>query len=298
MVKKKREASALAKLVDDVAVKRGHHEVALKGVWLTKEFEPSARHPVVYQPSIVVVAQGKKRGYLGDRVYHYNANNYLVLSVPLPFECEFEASADEPLLVVSIEVNPSIVTELLFEADELFPASDSPPLGIYSTPLDTELHEAVMRLLRCLRNSRDTRVLGPQFVREIIYRVLCGEQGEALRALANRNDSFVRIARVVQHIHTNYHEPLTVERLAKQAGMSTSMFHLNFKSVTASSPLQYLKSIRLHRARNMMALEGCNANIASSRVGYESASQFSREFRRMFGAAPKEESKRARARFR
>jgi AraC-like DNA-binding protein len=148
---------------------------------------------------------------------------------------------------------------------------------------------AVIRLLECLKSPLDSRVLGRQIVREILYRVLLREQGGALRALASRDDHFARIARVLKHIHTEYARPLGVEELARKAGMSVAAFHHHFKLVTASSPLQYIKRIRLDQARRLMAHGGYNAGAAARAVGYESPSQFSREYRRMFGAPPRED---------
>ena len=138
-------------------------------------------------------------------------------------------------------------------------------------------------------------MLGRQTVREILYRVLCGEQGNSLRALASRDDHFARIARVLKHIHTDFANPLGAEDLARKAGMSVSAFHHNFKLVTGSSPLQYLKRIRLDHARRLMAHNGCNAGTAARAVGYESSSQFSREFKRLFGMTPVEEAEHTRA---
>ena len=142
----------------------------------------------------------------------------------------------------------------------------------------------------------DSRLLGRQMVREVVYRVLMGEQGGALHALASRDDHFTRIARVLRRIHADYARPLGAEEMARMAGMSASAFHQHFKLVTTCSPLQYLKRIRLDRARTLMTLDGYNAGEAAHAVGYESASQFGREFKRLFGMTPVEDAERARAR--
>jgi AraC-like DNA-binding protein len=138
-------------------------------------------------------------------------------------------------------------------------------------------------------------MLGRQIVREIVYRVLCGEQGDALRALANRNDHFTQIARVLRRIHADYAQPLSTNALARLAGMSVSVFHQNFKRVTDTSPIQYIKQVRLHRARALMAYDGYNAGTAASEVGYESQSQFGRAFKRLFGATPAQDAASLRA---
>lgn len=243
-----------------------------------------------YEPSILILAQGQKRVFLGEEAYTYDAFNYLVLSVPLPLECETTASPEEPLLGLFIGVDPSSVGELLLEMDDIRHLPESLPRGIYSSPLTGELADATIRLLETLSSPRDGRILGPMVVREILYRVLSGEQGGALQALAYRNGRFFQIARVLKKIHGSFDGDLEVKTLASDAGMSISTFHANFKAVTNSSPLQYIKSVRLHKARSLMAQEGLNANTAAIRVGYESPSQFSREFKRFFGTTPAKDS--------
>jgi len=286
----------LARLLDDVAVQEGIHQTLIEGVRVARHSEPQPRTPVIYEPMIVVIGQGCKRGYLGDEVYIYDPFNYLVLSVPLPVECEWEASPEEPLLLVTISVEPTTLGEILLEMDEhLLPVN--PMLrGISTAPLSEELSGAVIRLLECLKCPLDSRMLGRQTVREIVYRVLCSEQGGSLRALASRDEHFTRIARVLKDIHTDCAKPFSVEGMAKRAGMSVAAFHQSFKIVTASSPLQYLKRIRLDRAKRLMAHDGYNASTAARAVGYESPSQFSREFKRLFGVTPVEEAGQTRAR--
>jgi AraC-like DNA-binding protein len=285
-------------LLRSLAIRDGNHPTSLEGVRLMRVSHPIPRMPVLYEPGIVIVGQGRKRGFLGDLVYTYDAHNYLVLSVPLPFECETEASPEEPMLAVSIRVDLGVLAELLMKMDG---PRDAPapamPSGIYATQLDARLSEAAVRLLECLSDPADMRILGPQIIREITYRVLCGEQGGALRAAAALHSRFGQVNRALQRIHAEYHRDLNVEDLAGTAGMSPSAFHQNFKSVTSTSPLQYLKTIRLHKARMLMVYEGLRAGVAAERVGYESASQFSREFKRLFGMSPIEETEAIRRMF-
>jgi AraC-like DNA-binding protein len=285
----------MTSLLGALATCDGIHPTPIDGVQLMRASQPIPRSQVLYEPGIVIVGQGRKRGYLGDRVFTYDAHNYLVLSVPLPFECETEASPEGPMLAVSIRVDLAVLGELLMKMDGAHGGSTpAMPQGIYSTKLDIKLSEAAVRLLECLANPDETKILGPQVVREITYRVLCGEQGGALRAAAALHSRFGQVNRTVQRIHTEYARDLTVEELAETAGMSASAFHQNFKAVTSTSPLQYLKSIRLHKARMLMVHEGLRAGIAAERVGYESSSQFSREFKRLFGSSPIEETVRVR----
>ena len=282
-------------LLGALAVREGIHPTALDGVTLMRVSQPMPRMPVLYEPGIVIVGQGRKRGYLGDQVYTYDAHNYLVLSVPLPFECETEASPERPMLAVSIRVDLAVLAELLMKMDGAHRAAAAAiPEGIYSTRLDARLTETTVRLLECLTDAAEAKILGPQTVRELTYRVLCGEQGGALRAAAALHSRFGQVNRALQRIHAEYARNLSVEELAEAAGMSPSAFHQNFKAVTSTSPLQYLKTIRLHKARMLMVYEGLRAGIAAERVGYESSSQFSREFKRLFGTSTIEEIERAR----
>ncbi|MDR3618281.1 MAG: AraC family transcriptional regulator [Paludisphaera borealis] len=286
----------LASLLGEVAAHEGVHRTLVEGVEVARISKPAPRAPVVYQPKILIVGQGRKRAYLGDEVYRYDAYNYLVLSVPIPAECETEASPEEPLLLLAINVEPTMLGEMMLEMDEPPSPIGPTPRGISSTPMTEELGGTICRLLECLKSPLDCRMLGRQTVREVVYRVLQGEQGGALRALASRDEHLSRVARVLRFVHAEYAKPLSVEEMARQAGMSVAAFHHYFKLVTASSPLQYLKRIRLDQARRLMAHDGYNASTAARAVGYESASQFSREFKRLFGVTPVEEAVQTRAR--
>jgi AraC-like DNA-binding protein len=282
-------------LLSSLARREGVHSTALDGVSFMRASTSIPRMPVLYEPGIVIVGQGRKRGYLGGQVYTYDEHNYLVLSVPLPFECETEASPEKPLLAVSIRVNLAMLAELMMKMDSaLAPVSPPTPQGIYSTKLDAPLSEATVRLLECLDDPVEAGILAPQIVREITYRVLRGQQGGALRAAAALHSRFGQVNRAMQRIHAEYARNLSVEELAEAAAMSPSAFHQNFKAVTSTSPMQYLKTIRLHKARMLMIYEGLRAGTAAEQVGYESSSQFSREFKRLFGRSPIEETAQVR----
>jgi AraC-like DNA-binding protein len=276
----------LARLLGDLTQQEGFTPSLLPGVKFMRSNSPIIRSKVSYDPSIVIVAQGRKRGFLGDHVYIYDANQYLVLSVPLPFECETLASPEGPLLGISIGVSPTEVAELMMEMQRSHPIPMGKPEAIRSTPLDDRLYDAVVRLVEALGNPDEARILGPQCVREILYRVLCGEEGGTLRALAAPHTHFGQISRALHRIHSDYATPIDMTTLASEAGMSLSTFHSHFKAVTSSPPLQYLKTIRLHKARLLMVNQGETASSACRLVGYESASQFNREFKRFFGDTP------------
>lgn len=254
----------------------------------TNHFTPLT--PVLYEPSIVVVAQGRKTGHIGERVYRYDPDNYLVLTVPLPFECEIEATPDKPMLGVSIRADFSVLAELMMSMEATPQPSAPMPRGIYATPLDDALGGAVVRLLEHLTRPESARILGPQAVREITYRVLCGTQGDTLRAALATQGQFHRIHLALRRIHAEYAQPLEVSALAGEAHMSLSVFHRRFKGITSAAPLQYLKTVRLHKAHLLMAQDGVQVGEAAQQVGYESVSQFSREFKRLFGKSPSAEA--------
>ncbi|MBV8627089.1 MAG: AraC family transcriptional regulator [Paraburkholderia sp.] len=287
----------MVELLGTLAPAEGYTRACLEGVGFMRANRPIPRMPVMYEPCIVIVAQGRKRGYLGDEVFVYDAQQFLVLSVPLPFESETEASEEEPLLAIKIRVDLTTVAELLMALNDTRGTTRSEPKGIYSTALDQPLSDAVLRLLEALVSPLDASILGPSIVREIFYRVLKSEQGDALRAALTHQHHFGRIAKALRLIHADYRGDLDVDTLAREAGMSLAVFHAQFKLVTSTSPMQYVKATRLHHARLMMVQDGLSAGAAAARVGYESASQFSREFKRMFGSSPVEEVKRVRTSF-
>jgi AraC-like DNA-binding protein len=292
------ERRRMVELLLALTTGEGMRQSLLEGVKLIRADRCYERTPVLYDPSIVIVASGRKKGFVGEKCIIYDPNNYLVLTVPLPFECETEAVGDDPMLGISIRIDMGTLSELALKIDVRRRQSSADDLrSICATPLDYEMMEAAIRLLRCLRSPADAKVLGPSIVREITYRVLCGARGDALLALLTRSSQMAQIFSTLQQIHVKYAEPLEVGRMAEDSGMSISAFHHTFKAVTATSPLQYLKSIRLHKARMLMVHDGLGAAIAADRVGYESASQFSREFKRYFGHAPSEEASRLRTMF-
>jgi AraC-like DNA-binding protein len=273
-------------LLTELAQGSGFSPSRLPGVRFMRAVRHVPRTPIVYEPSIVIIARGRKIGHLGGRRFDYDAHHFLVLSVPLPFECETFGTPEEPLLGVKIGVTPALVTELLMSMQSTSPIYPLQSETIQSARLDDALASATVRLLESLRSDDEARILGPQIVREIIYRVLLGELGGTLRALAAPNSAFGQISRALHRIHAGFAHAFDVPTLAREVGMSVSTFHERFKAVTSSSPLQYVKSIRLHRARLLMVHDGVSASAAAAQVGYESPSQFNREFKRLFGDTP------------
>lgn len=288
--------SLCARLAQQVIALRGSPLLAtVPDIKLLYADKPGGRTPVMYSSGIVILFQGQKTGYLGNTVFHYDATKYLMLTVTLPFECETFATPETPLVGLLLNVDPARLQDLLIDigTDDSFHPE---PLtrGIHTASLTGEMLCAAERLLDVMRNPRDARVLGPQIVREILYYVLLGPCGGALLALVSRQTQFSQIARAIRRIENHYTDTMSIDQLAAEVNMSVSAFHHNFKAVTSTSPLQYLKSYRLHQARTMMLQDGLKASAAAMRVGYESASQFSREFKRYFGVTPGEEIARMR----
>jgi AraC-like DNA-binding protein len=276
----------IARLVREFAPAEGYTLSRLPGVRFMRADGPIARVPVMYEPSIVIVCQGRKRGFLDGAVYTYDPHHYLVLSVPLPFESDTLASSEEPMLAVAVSIDLKVAADLVLALAERHRAQPVDAVGICSTPLDDRLADTLLRLLEALGSDDDARILGPGIVRELLYRVLTGPQGGAIHAALNQQSHFGRIGKALRRIHAHYDEPVDVATLASEAGMSVAAFHAHFKAVTRTTPIQYLKTTRLHKARLLMVQDGVSAATASHRVGYESTSQFSREFKRFFGRPP------------
>lgn len=293
-----RRQARMVQLLGMLAPSEGYTLSPLGGMKFMRTNCVRARTPVLYEPCIVIVAQGHKRGWLGDEAFDYHAQQFLVLSVPLPMEGEtVRASEAEPMLAISIPIDLQLAAELALAVDEA-QAGKAPPVaprGIMSSPLDDALGETVLRLLEALTSPLETRLLAPAIMRELLFRVLTGEQGGALRAGLAHQSQFGKIGKALRRIHADFHRPIDVGMLADEAGMSVTAFHASFKAVTMTSPIQYLKTTRLHKARLLMVQDGLSAATACGRVGYESTSQFSREFKRFFGRTPVEEAKEMRS---
>ena len=291
----------MVELLEQLSTLDGTRNSPINGVKFVRSSCSLARNPVMYEPCIVIVAQGRKRGYLGDQRFVYDSRNYLTLTVPLPFECETEVDANGPFLAITVRIDLSLLSELIMSigtGGQLAPkAPHRQESSVTATPMDVELSNAVVRLLESIQSPVDAAVLGPQSVREIVYRVLRGRRGGALQSLMQMDPVRMQVHRVLHRMHSEYAKPFNIAKAAAEAGMSVSALHHHFKTMTSTSPLQYLKSVRLHKARMLMVQESLGSAIAAERVGYESPSQFSREFKRLFGIPPAQETERLRVMF-
>lgn len=290
--------SSLASRIEELLGRRsslaspGLVETEVPGVHLFRIAQASPRAPLLYQPGILVIAQGHKVVYLGDRVFGYDRETFLVLGVPVPLECETHASPEDPLLGLRIDLDLGVLHELVGKlGDEPGhgPERFEPHSGIEPAALDEAMSGAVLRLLDCLGDPTDARVLGPAAVQETLYRVLRGEKGGVLYNLTQHHTPYAAVSRSLHRIHREYGRSMSVNEMAEESAMSLSTFHRAFKRVTGASPLQYLKKIRLEKARGLLVNQQLPVSTAAFRVGYESPSQFSREYKRYFKTSPSED---------
>jgi AraC-like DNA-binding protein len=254
---------------------------------LTRVSSPTEPVHGVSIPSFCVIAQGSKDVYLGEDYYRYDPGHYLVATAELPIVIQIgEASNERPHLSLRLDLTPSLIGSVMVEAGLPAPRGPANAKAIDVSPLDASLLDAVVRLLRLLDAPADARVLMPLITREIVYRLLIGAQADRLRQLARLGGATNRVATAIERLRRDYDKPLRIESLARELGMSVSGFHAQFKAVTAMSPLQFQKQMRLQEARRLMFGEDLDATTAGRRVGYDDASYFNREYKRLFGAPP------------
>ncbi|GGK21087.1 AraC family transcriptional regulator [Streptomyces camponoticapitis] len=262
---------------------------AIDGVRICKVDHAAGPESSMSGTVLAVIAQGGKRLASGDRFHDYRAGQYLVASVDVPATGHvMDTGSDSPTLGFGMTLEPAVIADLLLQAGPgdlpRSPSSARPGIAVSDAP--GELIDAVVRLLRLLDRPRDRKVLTPLYQREILWQLMTGEQGDAVRQLGVADSSLTHVRRAVQWIRDNYTQPFRVEEVARLSGMSVSAFHRNFQAVTAMSPIQFQKNIRLQSARLLLANHPNDVTGVGLRVGYESLSQFSREYRRQFGAPP------------
>ncbi len=260
---------------------------AIPGLSLYTMNEPTDLICGMYEPSICVVAQGSKRVIIGNDSLVYDPNHYLISSIHLPTAFQIlDASKEKPYLGLKLVLDLREISQLMIDSNLPAPREQKSSLGMSIGTLTPQLLNAFNRLIDLLNHETDIPILAPTIQREITYRLLTGDQGARLRQIASTGSQSRQIARVIEWLKENFVQPLKVEDLANQAGMSTSTFHHHFRSITALSPLQYQKTLRLQEARQLMLANHLDAAAAAYQVGYESPSQFSREYSRQFGAPP------------
>lgn len=265
----------------------------LPGLFLARASAPGNPRHTVYVPCLCVIAQGRKEVRLGEELFQYDPYNYLLSTLDLPAVSQIvDASKEHPYLSLRLNLEPALVSSVMVEAGHMPRGNGADARAMTVSSLTPDLLDATVRLVRLLDSPAEARILTPLITREIVYRLLAGEQGGRLRHLAVLAGEGQRIAQAVARLREDYDKQLRIEDLARELGMSASGFHAHFKAVTAMSPLQFQKQLRLQEARRLMLSEDVDAASAGYRVGYENASHFSREYKRLFGESPMRDKER------
>lgn len=287
----------LATLIARHAPRDGLRQTDVPGMWLIRSERTTAPLQVVHAPALCIIAQGAKLVSLGDSDYRYDPATCLVVSVDLPLTgCVTQASPDEPYLCLRVDLDRQLLAALALELPHRAPAKTdgTGARGLYLSATTPALCDVAARLVRLLDAPQDIPVLGPLLLKELHYRLLTGDHADTVRHIARGEGRMAQVARAIGWIKTHFDQPLSIERLAGEVGMSTSTLHEHFKAVTSLSPLQYQKQLRLQEARRLMLTGLKDAARAGHAVGYESSSQFSREYARLFGMSPGRDAMRLR----
>lgn len=269
----------------------GHTPTAIAGIGLLHARHVLPQMPVFSGPSLTIIACGEKISYVNDHRLRYGAGQYLMQALPLPFECETPAHHDEPLYAFTVALNPILLSRVLLPLDDIRPPCAIPTTTapIMAGRMNKRMQENAIRLLECLHDPVLNTIVGQARLTELVLDVLQGEQGTIIQALLHHQSPFSRLTKALHYLHEHYANPISVELLAQQVNMSVSAFHHHFKRLFYTSPLQYLKQVRLIKAKQMLRQEHVSVSFAAERVGYRSFSQFSREYKRFFGTAPRDE---------
>lgn len=277
----------LISLVQPYCNHAGANSTPIPALTIYREDKTTHAMPGLYKPIVCLVLQGEKRVWSGKRVLHYNPENYLVSCVDVPAMFQVaKATKKQPYIGLTLNLDPSIVYRLLQGMPPADANSEKALSGMYVEKPTSELRHAFARLLATLGNPNDVRILAPSVIEEIHYRLLGSRFGAMVRQLGMVGSKTQRISKVLDRLQKEYASPLRIVELAEMANMSASAFHLHFRQVTNMSPLQYQKQIRLQEARRLLTVEEMDATSVAFQVGYESPSQFSREYRRLFGQPP------------
>jgi len=267
----------------------------ISGLTMKAISKPSEPIHSIDEPVFAVIAQGAKRTVLADRVFEYRAGHFLVASVELPLTSRIlHASVKMPFLGLGLKLKPELIASILLETSSTDRGMVE-HLGMYVSEAPAELLDAVVRLVRLLERPADIPVLRPLIERELVWRLLNGEQGGTVRQIGLADSRLARVGRAIRWIREHYAEPLPMDDLAKRVAMSARSFHRHFRAATAMSPLQYQKQIRLQQARSRLMANGDDVAKVGFSVGYDSPSQFSREYARFFGSPPGRDAERLRA---
>jgi AraC-like DNA-binding protein len=277
----------LATLIAQNSSGDGVHATAIAQLFLIRASQPTVPLYTLHEPAICIVAQGQKQVILADQLYLYGSAECLVVPIDVPVVGQVtEATLAAPYLCLRLDLDPGELGALMIEARLGIPKRQPLQPGLSLSPVTPPLLDAAIRLMRLLETPQDIAILSPLVLREIFYRLLSAEHSPCLRQIAMGDRRLHAITRAINWLKSNYSQPFEIDKIAREACISPSTLHHYFKSVTAMSPLQYQKQLRLQEARRLMLGNGMDAASAGYQVGYESPSQFSREYRRLFGAPP------------
>ena len=280
--------SDLAAHIARHVTRTGMVKTAIPRLSLFRADEPTQPLPAVYEASLCLIAQGSKHVSLADRILVYDAEHYLLVSLDLPLVGHVtQASPEAPYLCAKIDIDRSALADLILGESERAPKASQPALAVYRS--DEDLVDAACRLVRLLDRPEAIPALAPLIEREILYRLLTGPHGPTLRSMAVADSHLGQVSRAIDTIRSAFSRRLRIDEIAAEAGMSPSSLHQHFKAVTRMTPLEYQKQLRLQEARRLMLSEGANAGSAGFAVGYDSPSQFNREYSRLFGAPPRQD---------
>jgi AraC-like DNA-binding protein len=273
-----------------------HGPTAIEGLTITATDAPTSPRPGVAEPSLGLVVQGHKRTVSGDRVFEYAVGEFLIAQLALPVVGQVTAaSAERPFLGIGIRIEPSEVAAMLLEAADTLDDTPARAPGITVARAGEPLLDALAHLAGLLDTPQDARILAPVYRREVLWRLLTGPQGAVVRQIGLSDGNLAHITRTVRWIRDHHDDAIRIEQLASLAGMSESTFHRHFRTVTRMTPIQYQKAVRLQEARLALISGGHDVAEVAHAVGYDSASQFSREYRRLFGSPPGRDAQRIRA---
>jgi AraC-like DNA-binding protein len=292
MMKDDREGMAMANnLLKEKLLRRlpgpGLFPTAIEGLTISRRHDSRELENCIYRPLVAVVVQGSKRSVIGSEEYRYGENHCLVVGVDVPSANHvITASPEKPFLAVALDLDKYLITQLAAEVPPSSRLGSGAYKGMAVAKVDPDVLDAFVRLVELLDRPEQIPVLAPLIIREIHYRLLIGPQGERLRTFNTLGTQTNQIARTITWLRDNYKAPLQVDELARKANMATSTFHRHFRQVTTISPLQFQKCLRLYEAQRLMLVENEDAAVAAMAVGYESPTQFNREYKRMFGEPP------------
>jgi len=287
--------TTIAAIMDAQGIGNGAWQTPVPGLHLVRVHAAIPPRHMTYRPSLCIVAQGAKEVLVGNQTLRYGEMQSLVVTVEVPVLGHIvQGSAEEPFIGATLQLDADIILDVVTRLDAPTPSQGRPGFGLVVKDMDAQITSALIRLLDTIGRPGAVEILYPAIMREIAYWLLTGPAGANVARMVLPEGQPLKIARAIHHLRQNYDAPLSVSRLADVAGMSASSFHHHFKALTSMSPLQYQKHLRLLEARRLMVAENERAGAAAFSVGYESVSQFSREYARMFGAPPRRETTRAR----